>query len=51
MLKLLNKFILPYLNDNVSAWMSANLLSLNQSKTEFLLIGLSQQLSIYLEQK
>ena len=31
--------------DNVSAWMSANLLSLNQSKTEFLLIGLPQQLS------
>jgi len=39
--------------DNVSAWMSANLLSLslslslslNQSKTEFLLVGLPQQLS------
>jgi len=31
--------------DNVSAWMSANLLSLNQSTTEFLLIGLPQQLS------
>jgi len=31
--------------DDVSAWMSANLLSLNQSKTEFLLIGLLQQLS------
>jgi len=32
--------------DNVLAWMSsANLLSLNQSKTEFLLIGLPQQLS------
>jgi len=31
--------------DNVSTWMSANLLSLNQSKTEFLLIGLPQQLS------
>jgi len=30
---------------NVSAWMSANLLSLKQSKTEFLLIGLPQQLS------
>jgi len=31
--------------NNVSAWMSANLLSLNQSKTEVLLIGLPQQLS------
>jgi len=31
--------------DNVSAWMSAKLLSLNQSKTEFLLIGLLHQLS------
>jgi hypothetical protein len=29
----------------VSTWMSANLLSLNQSKTEFLLIGLPKQLS------
>src|SRR5664279_1624890 len=29
----------------VSNWMSSNLLSLNQSKTEFLLIGLPQQLS------
>ena len=31
--------------DLVSTWMSANLLSLNQSKTEFLLIGLPQQIS------
>jgi exonuclease III len=31
--------------NNVSTWMSANLLSLNQSKTEFLLIGLPKQLS------
>ena len=31
--------------DTVSSWMSANLLSLNQSKTEFLLIGLPKQLS------
>ena len=31
--------------DLVSNWMSSNLLSLNQSKTEFLLIGLSTQLS------
>jgi len=31
--------------DLVSQWMSANLLSLNQSKTEFLLIGLPAQLS------
>jgi len=31
--------------DTVSVWMSANLLSLNQSKTEFLLIGLPNQLS------
>jgi hypothetical protein len=30
--------------DIVSTWMSANLLSLNQSKTEFLLIGLPKQL-------
>jgi len=29
----------------ISDWMSANLLSLNQSKTEFLVIGLPQQLS------
>ena len=31
--------------DLVSKWMSSNLLSLNQAKTEFLLIGLSAQLS------
>ena len=31
--------------DIVANWMSANLLSLNQSKTEFLLIGLPKQLS------
>jgi len=31
--------------DLVSKWMSANLLSLNYSKTEFLLIGLPAQLS------
>jgi len=31
--------------DNVSAWMSANLLSLNESKTALLLIGLPQQLN------
>ena len=30
---------------NVSTWMSANLLSLNPSKTEFLVIGLPQQLA------
>ena len=30
---------------SVSSWMSANLLSLNPSKTEFLVIGLPQQLS------
>jgi hypothetical protein len=30
---------------HVSAWMSANLLSLNPSKTEFLVIGLPQQLA------
>ena len=29
----------------ISSWMPANLLSLNSSKTEFLLIGLKQQLS------
>src|SRR5664279_1519994 len=29
----------------VSTWMSSNMLSLNQSKTEFLLIGLPKQLS------
>jgi len=31
--------------DTVSNWISANLLSLNQSKTEFLLIGLPKQLA------
>jgi len=31
--------------DTVSTWMSAHLLSLNQSKTEFLLIGLPKQLA------
>jgi len=30
---------------NVSNWMSSNLLSLNPSKTEFLIFGLQQQLS------
>ena len=30
----------------ISSWMSANLLTLNSSKTEFLIIGLKQQLSI-----
>ena len=30
---------------SVSSWMTANLLTLNSSKTEFLLIGLKQQLS------
>ena len=30
---------------NFSSWMSANLLNLNSSKTEFLIIGLKQQLS------
>ena len=30
---------------HISSWMSANLLTLNSSKTEFLLIGLKQQLS------
>jgi len=29
----------------ISSWMTANLLILNSSKTEFLLIGLKQQLS------
>jgi len=29
----------------ISSWMTANLLTLNTSKTEFLLIGLKQQLS------
>jgi len=29
----------------ISSWMTANLLTLNSSKTEFLLIGLKQQLS------
>ena len=29
----------------ISSWMSANLLTLNSSKTEFLIIGLKQQLS------
>ena len=30
---------------HISSWMSANLLALNFSKTEFLIIGLKQQLS------
>jgi len=30
--------------DRISSWMSANLLTLNSSKTEFVLIGLSKQL-------
>jgi len=30
---------------NVSSWMSSNFLSLNPSKTEFLIFGLPQQLS------
>ena len=30
---------------HISSWMSANLLTLNSSKTEFLIIGLKQQLS------
>jgi len=29
----------------ISSWMTANLLSLNSTKTEFLLIGLKQQLA------
>jgi len=29
----------------ISSWMSADLLTLNSSKTEFLIIGLKQQLS------
>ena len=31
--------------DRVSCWITANLLTLNSSKTEFLLIGLSKQLA------
>jgi len=30
---------------HISSWMSSNLLTLNSSKTEFLIIGLKQQLS------
>jgi len=39
-----NVFHLETTINSVSTWMSANLLSLNQSQTEFLLIGLSKQL-------
>ena len=31
--------------DQISSWMTANLLTLHSSKTEFLLIGLSKQLA------
>ena len=33
------------LNQHISSWMTANLLTLNSSKTEFLLIGLKNQLA------
>jgi hypothetical protein len=36
---------LQYAFSHVATWMSANLLSLNPSKTEFLVIGLPQQIS------
>jgi len=35
----------PDCSEQISSWMSANLLTLNSSKTEFLIIGLKQQLS------
>ena len=41
-------FNIDYLHnalDRISSWMTANLLTLNFSKTEFLLIGLSKQLA------
>jgi Reverse transcriptase (RNA-dependent DNA polymerase) len=40
-----NIAILQSVFSDVSAWMSANLLSLNPSKTEFMIIGLPQQLA------
>ena len=40
-----NISILQQAISKVSSWMSANLLALNQSKTEFLLFGLPKQLS------
>ena len=36
---------LPDTISDISSWMTANLLSLNPSKTEFMLIGLPQQIS------
>jgi Reverse transcriptase (RNA-dependent DNA polymerase) len=40
-----NVYFLESAIAEVSSWMSANLLTLNPSKTEFLLIGLPKQLS------
>jgi hypothetical protein len=37
--------LLELIISNVYSWMSSNFLSLNPSKTEFLLVGLPQQLA------